>query len=406
MPAPSTRPEVTHPEVIAVTEASVSLAFGVAAGGELVDAPARVRVGDRTLESEGPGTRHLRVEGLEPDTEYAVTIEAPAGAAAPDRYLPERIRTAPRAGDRPVATFATLNDLHFGEARMGGRISQDGEYGEESAEFPAVRDEDYELPYSEFMNTDAVAAINALGVDAAVIKGDIADTGRPEQFETAARVFAGFEMPHHAFLGNHDYLARREGLEVDGYAILGQPRAQRAVELGGWRLLLLETSVPGEHHGEYTGERLAWLERELEESRDRAAPTLLLMHHHPVVPEERDTYPNTIGLRPEHSLALFERLRAAPEVKGVLVGHTHRNRIRSYERAGPVPFIEVNNSKDYPGGFAHYRLYADGHFRQEVHRTASPRALHHATRCRDLFRGYYRRFAFGRLAERSYVSPR
>ncbi len=60
--------------------------------------------------------------------------------------------------------------------------------------------------------------------------------------------------------------------------------------------------------------------------------------------------------------------------------------------------------KDYPGGFAHYRIFDDGHFRQEVRRTTSQRALAHSTRCRDFFRGGYRRFALGPLEMRSFVA--
>ena len=62
------------------------------------------------------------------------------------------------------------------------------------------------------------------------------------------------------------------------------------------------------------------------------------------------------------------------------------------------------NAKDYPGGWAHYRLFDDGHFRQEARRTASARALEHAARCREFFDGGYRRFALGSLGERSFSS--
>jgi Icc protein len=88
----------------------------------------------------------------------------------------------------------------------------------------------------------------------------------------------------------------------------------------------------------------------------------------------------------------------------MLIGHTHRNRVRRYAAAGDVPFAEVNNTKDYPGGFAHYRLFADGSFRQEVRRTSSSRALAHSMRCRSLFKGQYRHFTMGSLAERCYVA--
>ena len=126
------------------------------------------------------------------------------------------------------------------------------------------------------------------------------------------------------------------------------------------------------------------------------------MHHQPVPPQYASSYPNTIGIKPKHSVDLFELLGLNPQVRGVLIGHTHRNRVRRYAESGPVPFIEVNCTKDYPGGFGHYRLFDDGSFRQQVHRTRSPRALEHSTRCATFFQGGYRDFSLGDLASRSF----
>jgi hypothetical protein len=400
---------IGDPEIFGVTATSLTLSFRVddaAAGGAGVDAAARVRLnGELRAVSEGGGTRLLRIERLEPDTEYRVAIEvAGAESAAPDRYFPERVRTLPAPRSACTARIATLNDLHFGEPRFGGRLTADHEYGEEEPGFPLIRDEDGELPYWRIMNEDAIAEINAARVDAAVIKGDIADHGLPEQFAWARESFARFDVPHHAFLGNHDYYGRHAGHAVDGYTILGQPAAPRAVDLGGWRLVLLETAEPGDHHGVFGEDRLGWLEEALAETREARMPTLLLMHHQPVPPEHRDSYPNSIGMVPEHSLRFFDLIGANPQVKGVLIGHTHRNRVRRYRASGAVPFVEVHCSKDYPGGWAHYELYEDGSFRQEARRTASPRALAHSTRCRACFRGFYRDFALGSLEERSFVA--
>jgi hypothetical protein len=90
-------------------------------------------------------------------------------------------------------------------------------------------------------------------------------------------------------------------------------------------------------------------------------------------------------------------------VRGALIGHTHRNRVRHYPASGRVPWIEVNCTKDYPGGWAHYRLFEDGSFRQEVRRTSSRRALAHSSRCRGFFRGFYKQFSLGRLEQRSFA---
>ncbi|HKJ24088.1 MAG TPA: hypothetical protein VKB65_04650, partial [Myxococcota bacterium] len=57
-------------------------------------------------------------------------------------------------------------------------------------------------------------------------------------------------------------------------------------------------------------------------------------------------------------------------------------------------------------GWAHYRLFEDGSFRQEVRRTSSRRAMEHSARCRSFFKGYYKHFSLGRLEQRSFsVAP-
>ncbi len=398
---------IVRPEVFGVSESSLTLAFAVEDGSGPVDAEARVTLdGETRAVSAGTaGTRLVRIEGLTPATDTRIDIEvAGAEPAARDRYFPESVRTLPRPDAALAGSFATLNDLHFGESRFGGTLTEDFEFGGEAPDFPVVRQSDTEVPYWRFMNEDAIDDINALGVDMAIIKGDIADRGRPEQFEAAARAFSRFHMPHHAFLGNHDYYGLNEGLDVDGYALLGQPRAPRTLDLGGWRLVLLETVEPGEHHGVFPEERLRWLEATLEETRQCDTPTLLFMHHQPVPPEHCKRFPNSIGIQPDHSLSLFDAIGGHPQVRGVLVGHTHRNRVRRHPASGAVPFVEVNCTKDYPGGFAHYRLFEDGSFRQEVRRTSSERALEHSTRCRGMFRGGYRHFALGGLEARSFVA--
>ena len=397
---------ITSPEIFGVTESTITLSFAVESASGPVDARAEVLVdGELRVVSEGPaGTRLIRIDQLEADRPYRIEISADgAGPLERDAFFPEQVTTLPAVRGSLVGSFASLNDLHFGEERFGGSPGEDGEFGEEAPGYPAVRETDGEVPYWLFMNQDAVADINAAGVDMAVIKGDIADRGRREQFEVAARTFARFEMPPHAFLGNHDHYALLEGEEVDGYGLLGQAPAPRCVDLGGWRLVLLDTVEPGEHHGVFPDGRMRWLEESLEETRELGMPTLLLMHHQPVPPEFRNTFTNRIGILSEHSLRLFDLIGKHPQVKAVLIGHTHQNRVRRYPAAGSVPFVEINCVKDYPGGFGHYRLYDDGSFRQEVRRTSRARSLAHSTRCSGFFKGGYRRFALGSLEERSFV---
>jgi Icc protein len=397
---------ICDPEVFGVTESSLTLSFAVRDGANEVDAEAFVRLnGAVRVRVDGvAGTRLVRIDGLEPATSYRIEITAQgASTPAPDRFFSGVVETMPDPRARQVASFATLNDLHFGEPRFGGTLLADGGYGDEAPGYPAVRETDDDVPYWLAMNEDAVADVNAAGVDAVVVKGDIADQGRPEQFAVAARTFAGFRAPLHAFLGNHDHYAVLDGQVVDGGALLGRPVGSRTLDLGGFRCVILDTIEPGEHHGVVPDERHRWLEEQLAETRARGTPTLLFMHHQPVPPELADRFPNTIGIVPEHSLRLFDLIGRHAQVKAVLIGHTHRNRVHRHPASGAVPFVEVSCVKDYPGTWAHYRLFEDGSLRQEVRRISSRRALAHSTRCRDFFAGGYRAFALGRLAERSFV---
>ena len=402
--------EIQHAELFGLTETTATLYFDVADASGPVNAPAKVLLdGEVRAVSEGSEgeakTRRVVLTGLEPDRSYSLSLEADGARAEPGEFLPAQFETLPAPASACTASFATLNDLHFGEPRFGGTLTEDHEYGEEREGFPAVSDADGDEPYWRFMNEDAIHDINEAGVDATVIKGDIADRGRPEQFEAARSAFSKLAAPHHAFLGNHDHYGLEAGLEVDGYALLGQEPAPRCVDLGGFRLILLDTTRPGHHDGVFGAERRAWLAERLDETRSQGIPTLLFMHHHPVPPERRDQYPNSIGLDPADSVELFALAGEHPQLRGALIGHTHRNRVRHYPASGSVPWIEVNCTKDYPGGWGHYRLFEDGSFRQEVRRTSSARAMRHSSHCRDFFNGFYKQFSLGKLEQRSFATP-
>ena len=100
-----------------------------------------------------------------------------------------------------------------------------------------VRESDTEVPYWRFMNEDAIAEINAQGVDLAVIKGDIADVGRPISSRPRRDAFARLRMPHHAFLGNHDYYGLLNGAARSTATRCSGSRARRAASIsaaGGW----------------------------------------------------------------------------------------------------------------------------------------------------------------------------
>lgn len=152
--------------------------------------------------------------------------------------------------------------------------------------------------------------------DLAVFSGDLA---HDEQLETyrALRDLLGDWLPRCRFLpGNHDdrrFLRSAFSGIVEG----GRRPIGFAANLGEWRILGLDTHVPGEVRGHIEDEQLDWLEADLAEHADR--PTLIFMHHPPI--SVHSAWLDRLGLDDAEQ---FEQLiLASPQVKLICAGHIH-----------------------------------------------------------------------------------
>lgn len=153
--------------------------------------------------------------------------------------------------------------------------------------------------------------------EALVITGDLADLAEADAY---ARLRAIVEPAAERLgarvvwvMGNHD---ERRPFSLGLYGEDSDATQDRVEMLGGLRIVALDTTVPGYHHGELTDAQLAWLRDVLAEP----APdgTLLAMHHPPV--------PNAVELmailelQQQHRLADVIR---GTDVRGILAGHLH-----------------------------------------------------------------------------------
>ncbi|MEZ0578714.1 metallophosphoesterase [Nocardioides sp. MH1] len=151
-----------------------------------------------------------------------------------------------------------------------------------------------------------------------VFTGDLADRAEPEAYarlrelvEPAAAAM-GAEVVW--VMGNHDERAPyARGLfdaDDDG------PQ-DRVHDIGGLRVVALDTTVPGYHHGDLTDDQLDWLRDLLRTPAEHG--TILAMHHPPIpVPT----------IEPGAILELLDQERLAAVVRGsdvrqVLGGHFH-----------------------------------------------------------------------------------
>jgi 3',5'-cyclic AMP phosphodiesterase CpdA len=154
--------------------------------------------------------------------------------------------------------------------------------------------------------------------DFVVISGDLADTPTEEEYEYLKRLLAPLRLPFAGIPGNHDSRElMRTAFPQANYACASGPVNQR-IEIGGLDLLLLDSSVPGEPHGELDAPTLQWLDVALASSPDR--PALVFLHHPPfkagIWHMDRQNLLNASELAP-----IVRRHR---RVALIATGHVHR----------------------------------------------------------------------------------
>ncbi|GAF47216.1 phosphodiesterase [Rhodococcus wratislaviensis] len=154
--------------------------------------------------------------------------------------------------------------------------------------------------------------------EAIVFTGDLADRGEPEAYVRLRRIVEPAAERLGAkviwVMGNHDARpAFRSGL-LDAEPT--QDSVDSVVDVNGSRIIVLDSTVPGHHHGLISDEQLAWLTGVLAEP---APHGTLLALHHPPVPGLLDAI-ESVELKEQHRL---ETVLAGTDVRGILAGHLH-----------------------------------------------------------------------------------
>lgn len=154
--------------------------------------------------------------------------------------------------------------------------------------------------------------------DALVFTGDLADLGEPDAYvrlraavePVAARL--GAEVIW--VMGNHDERAPYASLLFD------EPETDapqdRVHDIRGLRVISLDTTVPGYHHGEITKAQLEWLAGVLAQP---AAHGSVLAVHHPPVPTPLEV----MAVLELHDQPALAEVLAGTDVRMILGGHLH-----------------------------------------------------------------------------------
>jgi len=154
--------------------------------------------------------------------------------------------------------------------------------------------------------------------EAIVFTGDLADRGEPDAYDRLRRMVEPVAARLGArviwVMGNHD---DRGAFRRELFAEQPSTRpVDRVYDVNGLRIITLDSTVPGHHHGEVTGAQLDWLAEELA---TRAPHGTILAMHHPPLPSVLDLAV-AVELRDQSGLA---EVLLGSDVRSIIAGHLH-----------------------------------------------------------------------------------
>ncbi len=190
-----------------------------------------------------------------------------------------------------VRHMVQISDLHIGETRdhrLAGICTYDS-FSKILADIAARRD------YADIM----------------MVTGDVAAEGKHSAYRLFSEQTQFFEIPYAWLPGNHDdFAVMQSGFISSPYWPL--------LELGAWRVLSLNTAIPGEVGGRLVEEELMFLEQSLRAESE--SPFVIFMHHPPMPVGCEWLDKQRIANADE-----FEGIvRAAGNVKALFTGHVHQ----------------------------------------------------------------------------------
>ncbi len=327
------------------------------------------------------------VRHLEPGRRHVLEVE---GAALGPRRRPLRLEVAtlvPPPGAE-LCRVATISDLHLGTRVFGHRGT--------------IRERpEPEVPHPTRCASAAIGEATAWGARRLVVKGDITNYGKVDEWRTYASLVAESAVPVDGVAGNHDRarelrtrgtMSPEEAARLYGLS-LASPLLVR--DLPGLRVVVADTSISGRNHGQLSAVADDLLDAVADAASDQA---VLVAIHHQLQPwHVAEGVP--VGIPHHESLRFLEHLGRAHRRVLVTSGHTHRH--RRWSHAG-VTTTQVGATKDYPGVWAGYVVH-EGGLRQLVQRIGRPDCVRWTEHTRRAGVGTWRYVAPGPLASRCFT---
>ncbi|MGC5077523.1 metallophosphoesterase family protein [Agrococcus sp. DT81.2] len=224
----------------------------------------------------------------------------------------------------PAAVIAHLSDTHLlaGGAPLAGLVDTE----------------------QHLRDTAARLAVAAADADVIVVSGDVADLGEPGAYALAREILEPVAetigVPIVWTAGNHDErAAMREALGLPGAPL---DPIDSVLQVGDLRIVALDSSLPGWHHGGLDEGQAAWLTDALADPPPLGS--VLVMHHPPLA--YRGRLMRLLEFRDE---ALLADAIGDADVRAILSGHLHINGSGTFAEI-PVMLAGATSYADDLGG--------------------------------------------------------
>ena len=201
---------------------------------------------------------------------------------------------------------------------------------------------------------------------ALVFTGDLADVGEPKAYarlrEIVEPAAAAWGAQVIWTMGNHDDRA------AYSVGLFGSPSTEpqdRVYDVAGLRVIALDSTVPGWHHGELSDAQLEWLAAELATPAEHG--TILALHH-PPIPVPLVPIAAVIELLDQDRLAAVVR---ESDVRAIIGGHFHYTSFSTFAgipvsvasatcyTLDPAPVDRLVSGVDGAQAFTMLHVYAD-----------------------------------------------
>jgi len=152
-------------------------------------------------------------------------------------------------------------------------------------------------------------------IDCLICTGDLTQDTSLEAYRHFQEAMSPFTAPQLWIPGNHDIRSHmQQVLGADSISL------KRSVQLGNWRIIMLDSSVEGQVYGLLDQKELADLDIELADSQRDGSNALVCVHH--------NCLPVKAAWLQQHCLKnsdeLFSILDSYSHVRGVVYGHIHQ----------------------------------------------------------------------------------